>query len=103
MDIDHGAGLGPLGIEGRWGELQRPVNTLVVAGPSVSIGVFGRSVPVVVLMLTQHVQGFGGLGEDAEGFGAPHIYWVGVTVPVEDVGDPVHAGFEPDRIAGRSP
>jgi hypothetical protein len=34
---------------------------------------FGRSVPVVVLMLTKHVQGFGGLGEDAEGFGATHI------------------------------
>jgi hypothetical protein len=54
-------------------------------------------------MLVEHVQGFGGLGEDAEGFGAPHLHRIGVTSAGEDVGDPIDGGFEPDRITGGSP
>jgi hypothetical protein len=55
------------------------------------------------LVLVEQLQGFGGLGEDAEGFGEPHLNWISVTSPVEDVGDPVHGRFEPDRVAGGSP
>ena len=38
-------------------------------------------------MLAQQPKGLGGLGEDADGFGAAHIDWVGVALPGEDVGD----------------
>jgi hypothetical protein len=69
----------------------------------VRIGGFGGSVPVVVLMFAEQPQSFGGLGEDAEGFGAPHIYWVGVTAPDQNVGDPIDGGFEPDGITSGGP
>ena len=51
-------------------------------------------------MLAEQVEGLGGLGEDADGFGAPYIDGVGVALLGEDVGDPIDGGFEPDRIAG---
>src|SRR5687768_9910003 len=51
-------------------------------------------------MLAQQLEGLGGLGEDADGFGAAHLDWVGVALPGEDVGDPVDGGFEPDGVPG---
>src|SRR5688572_32188204 len=65
-----------------------------------SIGWFGGSVPVVVLVLVEQLQGLGGLGEDADGFGAPHLNLIGVALAGEDVGDSVDSGFEPDGIPG---
>jgi hypothetical protein len=52
------------------------------------------------LVLAQQLEGLGGLGEDADGFGAAHIDRVGVALPGEDVGDPVDGGFEPDGVLG---
>src|SRR5688572_9355907 len=37
------------------------------------IGGFGGSVPLVVLMHAEQLQGVGGLGEDADGFGAAYL------------------------------
>jgi hypothetical protein len=64
------------------------------------IGWFVRSVPVVVLVLVEQRQGLGGLGEDADGCGAAYICWVIIALPVEDVGDAVDGGFEPDGVPG---
>ena len=64
------------------------------------IGRFGRSVPVVVLVLAEQLEGLGGLGEDADGFGAAYVDGVVIALPGEDVGDPVDGGFEPDGITG---
>jgi hypothetical protein len=52
------------------------------------------------LVLAQQLQCQGGLGEDADGFGAPYIDGVCVALLGEDLCDPVDGGFEPDRIAG---
>ena len=72
-----------------------------IAGFSISwFGGFGGSVPVVVLVLTQQLQGLGGLGEDADGFGAAHVDGVVIALFGEEVGDPVDGGFEPDGISG---
>ena len=62
------------------------------------MGGFGGSVPVAILMATQQFERLGGLGEDADGFGAAHLDGVGVALPGQDVGDPVDGGLEPDRI-----
>jgi len=35
---------------------------------------FGGSVPFVALMFTEELQCSGGLGEDADGFGAAHLH-----------------------------
>ena len=51
-------------------------------------------------MLTQQLQGLGGLGEDADGFGAAHVYGVVIALFGEEVGDPVDGGFEPEGITG---
>jgi hypothetical protein len=64
---------------------------------------FGGSVPVVVLVLAEQLQGLGGLGENTDGFGAPYLDGVGVASLGEDLSDPVDSGFEPDRIAGGRP
>jgi hypothetical protein len=65
------------------------------------IGWFGGAVPVVVLLLAQQLRRVGGLGEDADGFGPAYIDGVGVALPPgEEVGDPIHSGFEPDGIPG---
>jgi hypothetical protein len=61
---------------------------------------FFGSVPVVVLVLAEQLEGLGGLGEDADGFGAAYICWVVIALPAEDVGDAVDGGFEPDGISG---
>jgi hypothetical protein len=55
------------------------------------------------LILAQQLEGLGGLGEDADGFGAADIDWVGVALPGEDVGDPVDGGFEARWRARRRP
>jgi hypothetical protein len=68
-----------------------------------SIGGFGGSVPVVVLVLAEQLQGLGGLGENTDGFGAPYLDGVGVASLGEDLSDPVDSGFEPDGIAGGRP
>jgi hypothetical protein len=39
------------------------------------------------LGLAEQRQGLGGLGEDADGFGAAHIHGVVIALPGEDVGD----------------
>jgi hypothetical protein len=62
------------------------------------IGGFGGSVPVVVLMHAEQLQGLGWLGEDPDGFGTAHLNRVGIALVGQDVGDPVDGGFEPDRI-----
>ena len=49
-------------------------------------------------MLAEQLQGLGGLGEDADGFGAAYLNRVGVALLGEDVGDSVDGGFEPDGI-----
>ena len=67
------------------------------------IGWFVGSVPVVVLVLAEQLEGLGGLGEDADGFGAAYICWVVIALPGEDVGDAVDGGFEPDGISGAGP
>ena len=54
-------------------------------------------------MLAEQLEGLGGLGEDADGFGAAYICWVFIALPGEDVGDPVDGGFEPDGIPGGGP
>ena len=51
-------------------------------------------------MLAQQLEGLGGLGEDADGFGAAYVDGVVIALPGEDVGDPVDGGFEPDGITG---
>src|SRR5688572_11256158 len=61
---------------------------------------FGGSVPVVVLVLVEQLEGSGGLGEDADGFGASHFHGVLIALVGEDVGDAVDGGFEPDGIPG---
>ena len=53
-------------------------------------------------MRAEHLQGCGGLGQDAEGFGAPHLHGVGIASAAQDVGDPINGGLEPDRITGGS-
>jgi hypothetical protein len=126
MYIDDGARPGAVRLERRWCELQRPMSVLcevvgrlarplwlgmlchfveadrVLVGGGFVAGAAGvdRSVPVVVLVTTKQFERLGGLGEDADGSGAAHIHRVGVTLAGEDVGYPVHGGFEPDRIAG---
>jgi hypothetical protein len=45
------------------------------------IGRFNRSVPVVVLVLAEQLEGLGGLGEDADGFRAAYV--VGWYLPGE--------------------
>ncbi len=40
------------------------------------------------------------MGEDPDGFGPPNVYSVGVALPGENLGDPIHGGFEPDGITG---
>ena len=67
------------------------------------IGGFRGSVPVVVLVLAEQLQGLGGLGEDADGFGTPHLNRVSIALLGEDVGDPINGGFEPDRITSSGP
>jgi hypothetical protein len=52
------------------------------------------------LVLVEQLEGVGGLGEDADGFGAAHLDRVGVALVGEDVGDSVDGGFEPDGITG---
>jgi hypothetical protein len=64
------------------------------------VGGFGGSVPVVVLVLAEQLEGVGGLGEDANGFGAAYLNRIRVALLGEDVGDPVDGGFEPDGITG---
>jgi hypothetical protein len=54
-------------------------------------------------MLAEQLQGFGGLGQDADGFGAPHRNSVGVAVSGQDVDDPINGGCEPDGITGGGP
>jgi hypothetical protein len=54
-------------------------------------------------MLTQQLHCLGGLGEDADRFGAADLHRIGVALAGQDVGDPVDGGFEPDRITGRRP
>jgi hypothetical protein len=44
------------------------------------MGGFGGAVPVVCVVLAEQVQGVGGLGEDADGFGAADLDWVGVAL-----------------------
>jgi hypothetical protein len=53
-----------------------------------------------VLVLVEQLEGLGGLGEDADGFGAAHLNGVGIALVGEDVGDSVDGGLEPDGIAG---
>jgi len=64
------------------------------------IGWFFGSVPVVVWVVVEQLEGLGGLGEDADGFGAAYVYGVVIALAGEDVGDPVDGGFEPDGVAG---
>jgi hypothetical protein len=66
------------------------------------VGVSGLvgSVPAVVFVLVEQLEGVGGLGEDAEGFGAAHLHRVWVALLGKDVGDPINGGFEPDGIPG---
>ena len=64
------------------------------------IGWFFGSVPVVVLVVVEQLEGLGGLGEDADGFGAAYVYGVVIALAGEDVGDPVDGGFEPDGVSG---
>ena len=64
---------------------------------------FGGSIPFVALMFTQQLQCSGGLGEDADGFGAAHLHRIAVALQGEDLGDSVDGGFEPDGIAGCRP
>ena len=40
------------------------------------IGGLGWSVPVVVLVSAEQLEGLGGLGEDANGFGAAYLDWI---------------------------
>jgi hypothetical protein len=54
---------------------------------------FGGSVPVIVLVLAEQLKGLGGLGQDADGFGAADIDGIVIAVPGEDVGDPVDGGL----------
>jgi len=53
-----------------------------------------------VLVLAEQLQGLGGLGEYADGFGAADIDGVLIALESQDVGDPVDGGFEPDDITG---
>ena len=76
---------------------------ILIVGWFLDISGLGGSVPVVVLMLAEQLQRFGGLGEDPDGFGTPHLNSVSITLPGEDVGDPINGGFEPDRITSSSP
>jgi hypothetical protein len=71
---------------------------LVVSGRFV--GGFAGSVPVIVLVLAEQLQGVGGLGEDADGFGTADVYRIKIALPGEDVRDSVDGGFEPDGITG---
>jgi hypothetical protein len=52
------------------------------------------------LVLAEQLEGLGGLGEAADGFGAAYVDGVVIALPGEDVGDPVDGGFEPDGVAG---
>jgi hypothetical protein len=80
------------------------VELLVVAGLfGCFLGGFFGSVPVVVLMVIEKLEGFGGLGEDADGFGATDIDGVGLALPTQNLSDPVDGGFEPDGIPGGGP
>jgi hypothetical protein len=54
------------------------------------------------LVVVEQLEGLGGLGEDADGFGAAYVAGVVVALPGEDVGDPVDGGFEPDGVTGGS-
>ncbi len=118
VDIHHGARPGPDRIERRRCQLQRPMQKCrdrgwlgkgsAAGGRNILLDLlgivgFGRSVPVVVLLLAEQLQSFGGLGEDADGFGATHLNRIGVASPGQDVGDPINGGFEPDRITGSRP
>ena len=67
------------------------------------LGWVGGSVPIIVLVLVEQLEGLGGLGEDAEGFGATYLNGVGVALVSQNVGDAVDGGFEPDGITGGSP
>jgi hypothetical protein len=43
------------------------------------------------------------LGEDADGFGTADIHRITIALAVEDVGDSVDGGFEPDGVTGGGP
>ena len=60
------------------------------------------SVPVVVLvlLLAEQLQGSGGLSQNADGFGTADVNGVWIALAVEDVGDSVDGGFEPDGVTG---
>ena len=75
---------------------------LILDQQLVTIGWFGGSVQVVVLMLMQQPQCFGRLGENANRLGPPYVGGVGVAVVAENVGDPIDGGFEPKGIASGS-
>jgi hypothetical protein len=64
---------------------------------------FGGSVPLIVSMVAQQPQRLGGLGEDADGLGSAHLHRVVIALTVEDVGDPIHGGLEPDRVPSGRP
>ena len=61
---------------------------------------FSWSAPLVVLVLAKQLEGFGGLGQYADRFGAAYLHSVGVALPTKNVGDPVDGRFEPDGIPG---
>jgi len=60
---------------------------------------FGGSVPVIVLVLAEQVEGLGGLSQNPDRFRTAHLNFIGITLPGENVRDPINGGFEPDRIA----
>ena len=64
------------------------------------IGGFGGSVPVVVLVLAEQLQGSCGLSQNADGFGTADVHRIRIALQCEDVGDSVDGGFEPDGVTG---
>jgi len=54
----------------------------------------------LVLVRDKEMEGIGRLGEDAHCFGTAEVYWIGVAIEREDVGDPVHHGHEGENVTG---
>ena len=104
--IAGGGGLRVLAVTGRGFvvvfRFVAAVLVFVVAWFLVRVGGFGGSVPVVVLVLVlaEQLQGLGGLSENADGFGTADVNGVWIALAVEDVGDSVDGGFEPDGVTG---
>ena len=67
-------------------EIARSIEVVEVAGfvegdflarwPCLRIGGLAWPVPVVALVSAEELEGVGGLGEDANGFGAAYLDWI---------------------------